>query len=266
MAATFDRFAKFDKWSTDNGLRWQAVGLDMEPSLKDWSVINGHKLRFAGMVLGRLLQSNRKVYRLRWAYAALIRQIQSHGYYTQTYQLPLIVNERRAHSTVLEKVLGLVDVQGDQEVLMLYTSFNPALGAAIIWNYGPEAQAIAIGSTAGSADASGRFSPLTWDEFSRDLIVARHFSRTIGVYSLEGCIRQGYITRLNTMDWNRPVQIPAASIRRAARVQKVIYCLLWTGRFWLYFAALFLLLLAWGARVRLCRVKKGRALPVALRN
>jgi hypothetical protein len=123
---------------------------------------------------------------------------------------------------VLEKILGLVDVRGDQEVLMLYTSFNPALGAAIFSQYGPQAQAIAIGSTTRGATENGKFSALSWDEFSRDLIVAHHFSRTLGVYSLKGCIFRGYIPLLKTMDWNRPVQTPAASIRRAARVQKVI--------------------------------------------
>jgi hypothetical protein len=256
--ATANRFAEFDKWSTDNGLRWEAVGLDIEPSVKEWSVINDHKLRFAGMILRKLLESNRRVYRARRAYADLIRQMQSRGYYVQTYQLPLIANERRAHSTVLEKILGLVDVRGDQEVLMLYTSFNPGLGAAIISQYGPQAQAIAIGSTAGGATENGKFSALSWDEFSRDLIVAHHFSRTIGVYSLEGCIGRGYMPRLKTIDWNHPVQIPAASIRRAARVQNVIYCLLWPSRFWLYFAVLSFLLFAWVVRVTLRRATRRR--------
>jgi hypothetical protein len=38
--ATANRFADFDKWSTDDGLRWEAVGLDLEPSVKECSVIN----------------------------------------------------------------------------------------------------------------------------------------------------------------------------------------------------------------------------------
>jgi hypothetical protein len=260
-AATADRFAEFDRWTTDNGLRWEAVGLDIEPSLNDWAIINTQRLRFFRMILGRVLESNDRVYGDRRMYADLIRRMQSRGYYVQTYQLPLIVNERRARSTLLEKVLGLVDVRGNEEVLMLYTSFNQAAGAAIIWEYGPQTQAIAIGSTAGTATGNGRFSPLSWDEFSRDLIVAHHFSQTVGVYSLEGCISRGYMARLKTMDWNRSVQIPAASIRRTVRLQKVIYCVLWTSRFWLYFAVLSFLLFAWVAKVTVRRLKKRRALP-----
>ncbi len=255
--ATADQFAEFDKWTTENGLRWEAVGLDIEPSLKDWAIINGSRLRLAGLIARRLLESNDRVYRNREAYAELIRRMQSRKYYVQTYQLPLIVNERGAHATALEKLLGLVDVRGNQEVLMLYTSFNPALDAAIIWQYGSQAQAIAIGSTAGSAVA-GKFSPLSWDEFSRDLIVARHFSPTVGVYSLEGCVTHGYISRLRTMDWNRSVIIPGKDIRKAARIQKVIYGTLLVSRFWVYLAALFLLSAAGLLRFIALRLKRKR--------
>lgn len=259
-AATAARFAEFDKWTTDNRLRWEAVGLDIEPSLKDWAAISGSRLRLAGIILRGLLESNDGIYYARRTYTDLIRRMQARGYYVQTYQLPLIVNERRAHSKALERILGLVDVRGNQEVLMLYTSFNPGLGAAIILRYGPDAQAIAIGSTAGTADPKGRFSPLTWDEFSRDLIVAHHFSTTVGVYSLEGCLAHGYISRLKTMDWDRSVFIPQTDIRKAARIQKVVYSALWLSRFWLYFAALLFLLAAWLVRAMVHWLKEKRAL------
>jgi hypothetical protein len=147
-AATANRFAEFDRWTTANGLRWEAVGLDIEPSPNDWALINTHRVRFILTIVGRALESNDRVYGKRQVYSELIGRMQSRGYYVQTYQLPLIVNERRARSTLLEKVLGLVDTRGNEEVLMLYTSFNQAAGTAIIWEYGPETQAIAIGSTA----------------------------------------------------------------------------------------------------------------------
>ena len=128
--------------------------------------------------------------------------MQAAGYRVQTYQLPFIADERGAHTTLLERVLGLVDVRGDEEVLMLYGSFNHQTGAGMLWAYGPAAQAVAVGSTARSGDAAtdARLPPLDWDEFPRDLIVAAHFARTVGVYSLEGCVQQGFLPRLRTMD------------------------------------------------------------------
>jgi hypothetical protein len=56
-----------------------------------------------------------------------------------------------------------VDVRGDREVLMLYTSFNQSLDSALIWVYGPDAQAIAVGSTTGPT-SDPHFARLNWEE------------------------------------------------------------------------------------------------------
>ena len=124
-------------------------------------------------------------------------------------------------SQLLERLAGIVDVRGDREALMLYTSFNPALGSGLIWLYGPDAQAIAVGSTRGS-DSDPHFLPLNWEEFSRDLIVAHRFSPIIGVYSLEGCVRQGFLRRLTTLDWNQSIVIPAESVQKATRLRACV--------------------------------------------
>ena len=239
------RFEEFDKWTTANGLHWQAVGLDIEPSLTDWTVLMGHKGRLLSFIIRRAFDSG-PVRRAHDAYAALIKQMQSRWYYIQTYQLQFLADERRAHSTVLQRILGIVDVRGNQEVLMLYTSFNHAAGAGVIWQYGPDAQAIVVGSTASSGDPAidAKFPPLNWDEFSRDLIVARHFSSVVGVYSLEGCIQQGFLTKLKTLDWNRTIIIPGEAVRKAGSFRKFVLVILWTGSHLAYFAVVFLLAIA----------------------
>lgn len=71
------------------------------------------------------------------------------GYTVETYRFPFIADERDAHSTLLERIAGIVDVRADREALMLHTSLNSALDSALIWVYGPEAQAIVVGSTQG---------------------------------------------------------------------------------------------------------------------
>ena len=75
-------------------------------------------------------------------------QMQTHGYRVQTYQFPFIADERAAHTTVMERLTGILDLRSDQEVLMTYTSFNQSLDSALISAYGPDAQALAIGITA----------------------------------------------------------------------------------------------------------------------
>lgn len=256
-------FNAFDQWSTENHLKWQAVGLDIEPNLSDFAAARNHKVELIGLFFRRAFDG-RRVVQAREAYTSIIRQMQSRGYSVETYQFPLIADERRAHSTVLERLLGIVDVRGNDEALMVYTSFNHKLDSAMIWEYGPDAQAIAVGSTASSGDAQTdqAFPPLNWDQFSRDLIVARHFSRTIGVYNLEGSIQQGFIARLKTMNWNQPVVIPPEALTSAARLRKLAHVGLWLASRAVYVALMVLLLFAWFVSSLVRRRKRRRARAV----
>jgi len=259
-AQTAAWFAQFDQWTVANNLKWQAVGLDIEPMLSEYAALTGHKAKLLHMMLSRGFDSGR-VRRAREQYAALIARMQARGYFVQTYQLEFIADERKAHTTLLERTFGIVDVRGNEEVLMLYTSFNHDVGAGIIWQYGPDSQVVAVGSTASSGDPKmdAKFPSLNWDEFSRDLIVARHFSRRVGVYSLEGCIRQGFISRLKTMDWNQQVVIPDRSVGKAAGFRGLVFTVLWVGSHIIYLAIAFMLVLTWLARMLVRRGARKRA-------
>ena len=101
-----------------------------------------------------------------------------------------------------------------------YNSILPTLGPGLLWSYGPEAQALAVGTTGGGPDVPGhpQFSPLSWEEFARDLRLARHFSDDLFVHSLEGCVWQGYLTRLRSFDWEQPAALPkTASLAEGLR-------------------------------------------------
>lgn len=237
------RFAAFQKWTSTYGLRWVAVGLDIEPSLQDFAAVQTGKWHLAWTLIKRYFETKR-VRRARESYSTLIREIQAQGYSVETYQFPFIADARRAHSTLLERLGGIVDVRGDREALMIYTSFNQRLNSALIWVYGPDAQAIAIGCTSGP-EVPPRFTPLHWEEFSRDLIVASHFSRVIGVYNLQGSVQQGFLSRLRTLNWNQSVDIPAESIRKATQLRTRIQRALWLGAHLPYFAAAILIAIIW---------------------
>lgn len=241
-------FAAFENWTETYGLRWTEIGLDIEPNIQEFAAVKqGSKWRLVATLAGRYFEVGR-VRRARVSYSALIRQIQSRGYPVQTYQFPFIADERAVRTTLLERLAGILDLKSDQEVLMIYTSFNPALDSALIWVYGPDAQAIAVGSTAGSA-SDPHFVPLNWDEFSRDLRVANHFSfplsHTIGVYNLEGCVRQGFLSRLKTVDWGESVTIPAEAVRKAMQLRARIQAVLWIASHLLYILAVFLIGVTW---------------------
>ncbi len=253
--AAAQRFAAFDAWSRNQGLRWNGVGLDIEPNFAELATLRSHPWRLLTTLLWRAVDVQR-MRRAKRAYSALIANMRAQGYFVQTYQLPILPIERHAHSSLLDRLLGTVDVRGDQEVLMLYTSYAPPpVGAAMIWKLGPDAQAIAIGVTDGDPRANPAV--LNWGRFSRDLIVAGHFSHLIGVYNLEGCVRQGFLSRLKAMNWNQSVTIPADAIRRADHRLLLLRLVLWISSHLLYLLVVLVLiiaLIAW--RWRIHKMKK----------
>jgi hypothetical protein len=238
------RFDDFEKWTTANGLRWAEIGLDIEPNTQDFATLRqGGKWRLFLTLLRRYVDV-RRVRDAKNTYSTLIRKIHSHGYQVETYQFPFIADERAVRSSVLQRLTGIVDVRGEQEVLMLYTSFNQNLDSALIWVYGPDAQAIAVGSTTGPT-SDAHFARLNWEEFSGDLKVADHFSHVIGVYNLEGCVRQGFLARLKNVNWNESVTISAESVRRATQLRVRVQRVLWIVSNLPYLVAVILIAFAW---------------------
>jgi hypothetical protein len=254
---TLERFEGFDRWSGAHNLRWQAVGLDIEPNLSEFAALGNHKLRLARLALNRWFDWQ-GVRRARESYSDLIGEMQSRGYFVETYQFPLIADERDAHSTFLERVFQLVDVRGNDEALMVYTSFHHSLGAALVWEYGQEAQMVILGITESSGDPAmdARFPPLNWQEFSQELIVARHFSPLIGVYNLQGAVQQGFITKLMAMNWNAPVVISPQSITATIRLRRLVRFGLWIGSSAPYLAVVVVLFVAWIIRLLVRRKRK----------
>ncbi len=237
------RIAAFETWTAENGLHWAGIGLDVEPNLAELSQLRSHKWHLITTMLARSVNGGR-ITRARQAYSALIDQIRSRGYPVQIYQMPYIPAERSVHSTIPDRLLGTVDLHGDQDYLMLYTSNARPVGAGMIWSLGPHASGIGVGSTDGDTNAGTGSGPLDWNEFSRDLIVASHFTTQVGVYNLEGCVRQGFLPRLLTMDWSQSVTLPRQSIQRAARLGLASRSILWVASNLIYLISAALLLIA----------------------
>ncbi len=251
-SAAVARAAAFEQWTKENRLQWAAVGLDIEPNFGQFKALSGHPWRLLTTLFVQALEF-RRMARARRGYAALIRTLQADGYPVQTYQMPYVIAERREGSELADRMLGTVDIEGNEDYVMLYTSLARPAAAGMLWFLGPEARGIAIGSTDGPGMAGAGTGPLSWDEFARDLIVASHFSRKIGVYNLEGCVRQGFLARLSTMDWNAPAVIPSASIWRAVRLGFLIRGLFWLSAHGVVLLCCVILVIAAVARQRRIR-------------
>jgi len=205
------RYISFKAWTRKHNLQWAGVGLDIEMNINDLrQVMARHQAdRFVATLFQRYLNKNR-VTRARRVYQALVNVIRSDGYPVESYHLPIIEEERRGRSTVLQRTLGLVDVQADREVLMLYSSFLRPDGAAVLWSYAPNADSIGVGNTGGGVDVEGviDLEPLSWEEFSRDLRLCVMRNKPVHIFCLEGCVAQGFLSKLEDFDWDKPVPIP----------------------------------------------------------
>jgi hypothetical protein len=153
------------------------------------------------------------------------------GYAVHSYEFPFMVDEKKAGSSLLRRLLGITDVPADHQVLMLYTSFFRTFGNVFLWNYAGDAESVAVGVTGGGVEIEGvRYPPpLSWEELSRDLLLASRHCRDIHIFSLEGCVRQGFLERLPDFDWDLPIQPPRfrAGILQALRI--ALRVLLWVS-------------------------------------
>jgi hypothetical protein len=224
------RYVDFKAWTTQHDLLWAGVGLDIEMDINDLRIaLSGEVDQAFARRLWHKFRDKPRVARAQRAYQALVDLIRADGYPVESYHLPLISDERRARSTVLQRALGLVDLQVDREVLMLYTSLLTDHGDAFLWSYAPEAGAVGVGITGGGVDLSDALdtAPLTWDQFARDLRLCVMQDKPVHIFSLEGCVEQGFLARLNTFDWNQPAPVPAR-LGQVRGMRTTLAALLWT--------------------------------------
>ena len=212
------RYQAFKVWSEENQLEWAAIGLDIESDINELKRFTDERGAVIQKALKRL-RDTKAYHNAKKAYEALVAQIHADGYLVESYHFPLIVDDREAGSTVLQRVAGLVEIAVDREVLMLYSSFFRPHGHSILWSYAQKAQAIGIGNTGGGIQAGAleNVPYLSWDEFATDLRLARRSGKPIYVFSLEGCVTQGFLPRLVTFDWQAEVELPRTALVSAGR-------------------------------------------------
>lgn len=234
-----ERYHNFRQWAAEQTLRFVAVGLDIEPPPTPSTNQQG---AWSPHTLARriwLAHENVLYTAARAAYTDLIAEIHHDGYEVHTYQLPLIADDRRAGTTLVQRAFDLVDLPADVEVLMCYSSiqlprFGSDLGGALISSYGPTADAIGVGSvgSASTREAGAEaLPPLAWEALERDLLLAAQHTDTIYLSSLEGCVERGLLPRIRTINWDHDIR-PVFSRRvLVATLRGVLLLMLLTVRF-----------------------------------
>lgn len=222
------RYTAFKEWTAKHNLQWAGIGLDIEPDRNEMEQMI-HSGWMGGLrLLRRGFTHNENQTRAQFAYEQLVTQMRNDGYHIDVYHIPTIVDERRAKADTFSRILGLVDVPADREVLMLYSSFFGELGVGALWSFAPQAQSIGVGSTGGGVDMGDlQQRTLSWDEFARDLILASYQTTTIHIFSLEGCVNQGFVEPLIDFDWTDEVAIPRDEATQVGRLRSLFRMGLW---------------------------------------
>jgi hypothetical protein len=203
------RYEAFKIWTAQHKLQWAGVGLDIEPDFEESALFEARNPKVLTKVWKRL-KDKEGYEQSRLAYLGLVHHMHADGYKVEGYHSTYVVDDRKAHSTVLKRALGLIDVQVDCVVLMLYSSFNRPYGQAMLESYAGSTDSFGLGVTGGGVvqDALDTVPPLSWVEFATDLRIAASHKKPIHIFSLEGCVQQGFLSRLVTFTWEEPAPEP----------------------------------------------------------
>jgi len=215
-----DRFGATVEWAADERLALHRIGLDIEPPRHDLDDLVERPLA----TLWRLLRRRRSpaaIVSVEKAYAKLVAEIHATNRSVETYQFSLLLDERQANSSLLRRTLGIVDVDADIEVLMLYSTY---MGESAAHAYFDSAGGIGLGVTGGGVHADDpreQIRLLTWERLERQLLAASRASEFLYVFSLEGCVWNHMLPRFADLDWNCPVPETFANVNRGNRFRSL---------------------------------------------
>ena len=68
---------------------------------------------------------------------------------------------------------------------------------------------------------------LSWQEFSRDLRLVACRCNDIHIFSLEGCVQQGFLERLQVFDWDLPIKPPRSKATVLTGLRAALRAALW---------------------------------------
>lgn len=214
------RVVAFQRWVDAHGLTFSSLGFDFEPDLRELDALFQHPVRALSKWARRSMDRTRRA-RALTSYRALLERLKAEGWSLESYQFPLLLEDRAADSHFFQRFSSSLDVPVEREVVMAYSSLLGPLGPGLLEGWTRTVSAIAVGSTGGGVDPLPK---LSFDELSRDLRLAARACRDVSIFSLEGCVQQGYLPRLLDFDWDAPVQVAlrqrlgASSLRGSARV------------------------------------------------
>jgi hypothetical protein len=214
------RYEDFRKWTVENRLKWEGIGLDLEPDINDAKLAMTHPAKLAWKAYKRLYD-NKSVISAKEIYQKLISIMKADGYLVESYIIPYLFEERAKNTISCQNLLGIVDIETDREIPMLYTSVlgNPG----IIPLYHKAKMPVALGSTGGGVNIEGFEAPsLSWDKLNRDLLLASKLTDEIVIFCLESSVQKGFLNEIKNLDFNKEAQNISIEIEKQQKINGYI--------------------------------------------
>lgn len=235
----FECYSAFQAWARAYELRFEAVGLSIEPPLEDVAPdVRPGTLRMPRALLRRLWLARENILypSAQTAYGELIVAMHLDGYEVHTYQMPVIADDRRAGTSLVQRALDIIDLPSDLDVLMCSSSapldlLGNDLGGALIASYGASADAIGIGSIGDGDPAAEGHTPLPWPALRRDALLAAQHTDTIYIYSLEDCVARNLLPQLAGLEWGAPARATVRGRLLIGLLRGAIFAVLMVARF-----------------------------------
>ncbi len=232
-----ERYRSLHTWARDHGLRFHAIGIDIEPPASELDRMQRWGMRD---LVRRVWLAHENVLfaAARAAYVDLVGEIHHDGYEVHAYQLPILADDRRAGTTVIQRAFDIVGMPADVEVLMCYSSLpidalGNDIGGALISSYGPTADSIGVGAIGGATSdaALDDLPPLSGDSLKRDLLLAARHTDLIYVFSLEGCVERGLLPYIAQINWDLEPHTVRWKRMIVGSIRALVLCALLISRF-----------------------------------
>ncbi|HLO80656.1 MAG TPA: hypothetical protein VK166_06845 [Chitinophagaceae bacterium] len=211
------RYIETRKWAEQYGLKLKGMGLDLELDLNDVELGKKSPGKLVWTMYKRLYDKT-VVEEGRKKYAELIAMIQEDGYMVESYYASFIKDEVKLGNTSIQQFSQFLDVKTDREIPMLYSSFmGNADGLMKIYGMDVNAKEVGIGSTGGGIDTT--MPTLSYEELVHGMNIASRFADELHIFSLEGCVQKGYLTKLLSYQYDPGLTLDQKQVRQVRKIQ-----------------------------------------------
>jgi hypothetical protein len=214
------RYQEIKNWANKNQLKFKAIGFDFEIDMNDLKLAKSSPLKLVCKMFTRLYDDDNNLKLAKLKYDTLMAQVKADGYAVEGYYMPYINDEVANGSSSIQKMARFIRYETGNDIPMLYSSLN-GNGDGMLKLYGADIHlyAAGLGSTGGGIDTSGL---LTYERLVHDMNVAFKTVKEVHIFSLEGAVKSGMLSKLLSYKYDSTVAYNQNEIEGSISVQKKV--------------------------------------------